>query len=51
MQWEYRIEAFADFELAYVEKRLNEWGEDGWELVNISPSLKTYFFKRLKEDE
>jgi hypothetical protein len=49
MQWEYRIEAFV--ELAYVEKRLNEWGEDGWELVNISPSLKTYFFKRLKEDE
>lgn len=51
MQWEYRIKIFSDFDPVYIEGELNGWGEDGWELVNVSASLRTYFFKRPLEEK
>lgn len=47
MNWEYGIEDFGQvFNRTEVEKRLNELGEMGWELVAVNPSCTTYFFKR-----
>jgi hypothetical protein len=45
-KWEYRTE-YGD----YDEAKLNEWGNDGWELVTVipgEPGKHTYFFKRPK---
>ena len=36
-QWEYRVETIGGFfkgvKAAELEEMLNEWGEDGWEVV------------------
>lgn len=36
-QWEYRVETIGSFfkgvKAADLEEMLNEWGEDGWEVV------------------
>jgi hypothetical protein len=41
MKWEYKIEPT---KAAYVEKRLNELGSAGWELVAVTEFA--YYFKR-----
>ena len=37
-QWEYRVETFGGFFTGVrsneLEEMLNEWGEDGWEVVS-----------------
>ena len=39
-QWEYRVLTFGSFfgtKDEQIAACLNEWGEEGWELVNIYP--------------
>jgi len=40
-QWEYRVETFGGFfsgvNAAELEEMLDEWGEDGWEVVAVHP--------------
>ena len=49
--WEYDVETFDEF-LNERESRdmLNEKGGYGWELVAVSPSLRTFIFKRVKNE-
>jgi hypothetical protein len=47
MKWEYKLE------LNLEEKELNDLGQEGWELVSVSPcgkdhSYTGFFFKRPK---
>jgi hypothetical protein len=46
-KWEYKIE-HGDF----GQEKLNEWGNEGWELVTVipgEPDQYTHFFKRPKQ--
>jgi hypothetical protein len=46
-KWEYKTE-YGD----YGEEQLNEWGNEGWELVIVIPGVAyTYFFKRPKQSK
>jgi len=40
-QWEYRVETvgglFNGVKAAELEEMLDEWGEDGWEVVAVHP--------------
>lgn len=51
MKWEYLIDENEDYERSYIEKELNKYGQDGWELVHVSQSLRTYFFKRPMQEQ
>lgn len=41
LRWEYRVEslgsAFSHPKDEEIEEKLNEWGEDGWEIIDVSP--------------
>ncbi len=46
MHWEYLIESFDEWDESDVQELLNKLGQERWELVHVSTSLRTYFFKR-----
>lgn len=48
-QYEYKVISIPDVSHITLEVTLNEKGEDGWELINITggPTVYYYFFKRL----
>ncbi len=48
-KWEYHIEEFDDYSCGQVSSWLALLGAEGWELVSVSASLRTYFFKRPKK--
>lgn len=51
MKWEYLVKDIEDWNAASEEmKWLNELGEQGWELVQVDYELRSYFFKRLKQE-
>ena len=47
-QYEYRVVSQADVMSPVIEDMLNRWGQDGWELINVTggPTAYYYFFKR-----
>lgn len=49
-EWEYKIESLGDWDEDSALHYLNSYGAEGWELVHVSDSLRTYFFKRPKEN-
>lgn len=52
MIWEYLVYSAEEWEgETETQKYLNECGLEGWELVHISASLRTYIFKRPKEQD
>ncbi len=46
MFWEYKIETFDEWNENSVFEMLKELGKMKWELIHVSQSLRTYFFKR-----
>lgn len=40
-----------DFNAGECEHELDSVGDDGWELVQVSPDRCTYFFKRVIREE
>lgn len=53
MKFEYMISSLAaDLDDATAERRLDVWGEDGWELVSVSPDeyRTTFYLKREKPE-
>ena len=52
--WEYKVVAPGEYvQLPTIEKELNRWGAEGWELVAIEPMRSNYgalaYFKRQQE--
>ena len=55
MRWQYYSWQPSMRESPSPDKRLNEFGDAGWELVSVSPGKPglfepTFYFKRPKED-
>ncbi len=48
VQYEYKVVSQADSVSSVIEKMLNEKGQEGWELINVTggPTVYYYFFKR-----
>ena len=51
MLWEYKVETLDDWDQETVTAMLTDMGQKGWELVSVSYSMHTYFFKRPEEWE
>ncbi len=49
--WEYLVTDLGEWHEGDVQRWLNKRGEEGWELVHVSQSMRTYFLKRIKEEE
>jgi hypothetical protein len=50
-KWEYKVEYIASTlkeDTVKIAGHLNEFGEEGWELVAAWPEMHRYFFKRPK---
>ena len=49
-QFRYKVVELKDFDVMYGRCILNQFGEDGWELVSVVGkdvgSFKTYYFKK-----
>ncbi len=46
-KWEYLVESYESFDERSIQSDLNRFGKEGWDLVSVSTSLRTYIFKRL----
>lgn len=42
MEWQYRVEVFKNPDVAGVANDLNRLGADGWELVEVASTVKTW---------
>ncbi len=41
--WEYKVVPLGDYvNLTSIEKELNRWGAEGWELVGLEPMRSNY---------
>ena len=48
IQYEYRVVPLTDSIPFAIQQMLNERGQEGWELINVTggPTIYYYFFKR-----
>lgn len=51
MKWEHHIESFDEWNEIAIFEYLQNLGQQRWELIHVSDSLRTYFFKREVQNE